>query len=532
MTKTVTKKQLLAAACTSDQEKLIKKYWPFGRKGMSLDWVIYRAEGLSVPFHTIGALIQILDPRNWVAVVRGPSQRIDYKASVERYLEREEYRMLGFDPPPPSSEFISKYWWDQPFAKGLIRRGLRPGYHFVSSADYARLHDRTWQGRAEEYKQTITAGNQQAHYGPWYPYGNLEDELKVKEKTVTKMFTKKQLLDAICDDRYTKVIEMFWPPGEKELAIRQIVTIARAIPNVPLYAVGDIQIKQLIHRLDAEGWMTSGGLAPETIHFGATQKIDRYLKWDEERVLEEVRPIIEEAMKRPETRAPGNFQGVRMAPAPDALLSELEEFSFPKWPGNLRLGPADMTLKETVALIEKYRSSSDFYYPRIEVYGDGSGSLRGDNEEKMFGFSSIEELEKKLRKLIAPAVVDYTHLFYVKGGVLCADFSSVEITDENCLPMSLAKWKVNRAESAKAGRSIENGGRMTCACCQIYNPRRGEGCKGCPIDKATDGDGCVGTPYQEYNRAHSEGDLGGALVANIREEQFLEGLIARRGLLT
>lgn len=546
--KKVTKKQLLAAACAGHQKELINKYWPFGKREMSLEWVIYRAADLNVPFHTIGVLIQILDPENWVTVVRGAYHRIDYKASVERYL--------GEEVPAGRPAFVPQYWWEGSFAQRLIEKGINPTYPFappwyprhVSEREYREMH-------RKQFPSSVAY--RQAYENDWSLVGKEEDV--IGEKTVTKVFTKKQLLDAICDDRYKKVIEMYWPPGAAELAIRQIVTIARSIQDVPLYAVDDKIIGQLIHRLDHEGWGGAiGGL--RNVHLTYTGRVNNYLKRDEERILRDIQPTIEEAMRRPTmVPAPGSDIPEQYGMALDAeirggtmgvdfgqtwtprsltyeklmkAMAELEETRKEVLREQIRRegeqsAPADMTLKETVALIKKLQTESDAPSKAIylKLFSGGDGLLRDVGSGVYFSFGSIEGLERGLKELTAPA--DYHSLFKVVSGCLKADFSEIEITEENCLPLSLAKWQVNRVETAKAGKPIIDGANSTCACCKLYYSTDID-CRGCPISRATGRSLCDGTPYEDYHKASQQGDLGGALTANIKEERFLEDLIARR----
>ena len=189
MTKTVTKKQLLAAACGPIHRNLIEGQWPLLRKRVPITEVVRRAARADIPFHTIGVLIQILDPENWVTVVRGPNHRIDYKASVERYLKREEDKVFEEEEARAGHRpFVPQYWWEGSFAKWMIGKGMNPTWPFAP---------------------------------PWYPRHVSErgplgwDPANRKEKTVTKYFTKKQLLDAVCGDRYKKIIEIHWPAGQR-----------------------------------------------------------------------------------------------------------------------------------------------------------------------------------------------------------------------------------------------------------------------------------------------------------------------------
>jgi len=320
--------------------------------------------------------------------------------------------------------------------------------------------------------------------------------------------------------------------------------------------------------------------------------VDRYLKWDEERILKEARPIIEEAMRSPtmvvdsrsgpvrvhtphyettlggrESRESLTYKKLAEAMAElDALRAKMlndqiieegldlhdeimkaERGDFSRtriiltppydvgvdFAKMVEPAPADMTLKETVALLKKYReqlkvSKKRYMAPSVEIFGDESGNIKEGEigrSEATYHFNSIEGMEKKLRELIAPA--NYHSLFKVVGNRLVADFSEIEITEENCLPISLAKWQVNREETVKAGRPINHGGTETCACCQLYP---GETCEGCPIQEET-GTGCKGTFVGAYGEAFVMGHLGRALISNINEERFLEDLIARRGVV-
>jgi hypothetical protein len=115
---------------------------------------------------------------------------------------------------------------------------------------------------------------------------------------------------------------------------------------------------------------------------------------------------------------------------------------------------------------------------------------------------------------------NYKSPFSIVNGCLKADFSKIEITEENALPLSIAKWKVTCSGMDKRS-IIFDGGHKTCALCHLYmNPDTKNCSPDCPI-----GNNCRGTPYTTYDKAWLNGELHEAKKAAYAEVVFLKSLM-------
>jgi len=185
---------------------------------------------------------------------------------------------------------------------------------------------------------------------------------------------------------------------------------------------------------------------------------------------------------------------------------------------------SDMEVKELVDFIETFADRDEEIGCRVVLYGDGSGHFaRGkwatirwdrlfrfgtkDLQEQMLAYATTEKLKKP---------PDYKSLFSVVHGCLVANFSGIMITEENALPLSIAKWEVI-CEELEGGELVEEHGRRTCACCKLYDGVTG--CPDCPI-----GDKCLDSPYVDYIGART---LYDAMKAAHDEVEFLKSLMEK-----
>lgn len=183
---------------------------------------------------------------------------------------------------------------------------------------------------------------------------------------------------------------------------------------------------------------------------------------------------------------------------------------------------SDMEVKELVKLFRKHNKKNKTRMAYITIHDDGSGEILNDSQPKRFLlFDEIDELLNYLKAESYQKPPDYKSLFSVVGGKLAADFSDIEITGKNALPLSIAKWEVVVDYLERMGHIIDNGMSFTCACCQLR-----VSCSKCPVGKEGYMN-CGKTPYQDYISAQKENNFLGALQAARAEVEFLKSLMEK-----
>lgn len=184
-----------------------------------------------------------------------------------------------------------------------------------------------------------------------------------------------------------------------------------------------------------------------------------------------------------------------------------------------------MEVKKLVELLDDFESGDRNL--EIVLQSDESGVVQTWGGKRLLNFDDIADLVRYLREE-KQKLLDYKSLFSVVDGRLVADFSGIEITKENCLPLSWTKWVV-RGEAMNEMRTIIRAEEeKTCACCVLYLSGGGFGCPGCPIGKVTPTRNCWRTPVGEFTKAAEEGDLFAAMKANQKEADFLKSLMEQK----
>jgi len=196
-------------------------------------------------------------------------------------------------------------------------------------------------------------------------------------------------------------------------------------------------------------------------------------------------------------------------------------------PGKKIKKEADMEVKELVEFMCK-ESKAGEEPVRIMIEYDGGGFLQhnwtGMAWQTVTTFHNLAELERWVEKF-SKKPPDYKSLFSVVDGCLVADFSGIEITEENCLPLSWTKWVVRGEMMNETGKIIVSYPLEgdSCACCELY-----PNCINCPIALFSGRTGCHNTPYDAFEKARKKNDLFAAMIANRKEEEFLKSLMEKK----
>lgn len=106
------------------------------------------------------------------------------------------------------------------------------------------------------------------------------------------------------------------------------------------------------------------------------------------------------------------------------------------------------------------------------------------------------------------------------------------ITPQNALGLTIAKWEeMERFCEEHPDDLIDNGGRTTCALCQVYGEHKVvnviQYCEGCPVLEYTGLALCNGTPFDDYIRALGREDVDAMHLAIQAETRFLRSLLPR-----
>lgn len=100
------------------------------------------------------------------------------------------------------------------------------------------------------------------------------------------------------------------------------------------------------------------------------------------------------------------------------------------------------------------------------------------------------------------------------GGLAIKEGSFDDITEEEAINLSIAKWASLVALTAKDGLHIEDNGSTTCALCSFSRRQRERIdrqdtsiCSYCPVGMLTGQDSCHGSPYPKYLAAYASDNV-------------------------
>ncbi len=142
----------------------------------------------------------------------------------------------------------------------------------------------------------------------------------------------------------------------------------------------------------------------------------------------------------------------------------------------------------------------------------GGGKIDMDKSQRL-NDPSEDEVEKRFA--IIPADPQ-------PGLKLAVSFAR-PLDETRAFELSIEKWELIYKQCVQ-GVIIDDGGRGTCALCELYYFGHNDECEECPIRLAGH-PGCEGTPYWDYQDALNFNNLPQARQAAADEIKFLQDLV-------